>query len=151
MISPNACKSVVACISLFPLSRTTSPRLLARPSGVMAQSTYVRYSSPNLFAGSMPFSFASISKRPVLLSTFASPAACSMSSVPRRSTLVDPPRCLVIHCLCSACDNIGSKHWCLFHRFDLVLLSDTDSDTIEARKKENGNEQSQFVAHSVTS
>jgi len=57
----------------------------------------------------------------------------------------------VIHCLCSARDYIGSKHWCLFHRFDLVLLSDTDNDTIEDRKKENRNEQSQFVAHSVTS
>src|SRR5437870_9703755 len=151
MISPNACKSVVACISLFPLSRTTSPRLLARPAGVMAQSTYVRYSCPNLFAGSMPFSFASISKRPVLLSTFASPAACGMKLCASEIDSGRPTAVPVIHCLCSACDNIGSKHWCLFHRFDLVLLSDTDSDTIEARKKENGNEQSQFVAHSVTS
>ncbi len=47
MISPNDCSSVVEVPLYFPSeSTTTSPRLAACPSGVMAHSTYVRNSFP---------------------------------------------------------------------------------------------------------
>ena len=73
MIRPKDCSSVVASSLLLPPFRSTSPTLVARPSGVIAHITYVRYSGPNLVAGSSFCISALILITPCLLSTLASP------------------------------------------------------------------------------
>ena len=54
---------------------TTSPRLAAQPSGVIAHRMYVRYSGPKRVAACKPSNSASISIRRCFSSTFASPRA----------------------------------------------------------------------------
>ena len=81
-IMPKVCMSEMALTWPLPFLRATSPRFTARPCGETAQSTYVRYSRPNLVASSKPWNLASISMRLLLLSTLASPEAPCISSVP---------------------------------------------------------------------
>src|SRR5437870_9745730 len=81
---PKACKSVVTSKPNFPsLLGMTSPRFTERPSGVTAQSTYVRYCAPNLLAGARCAKSALISRRPALLSTFPLPEASGISKAGR--------------------------------------------------------------------
>src|SRR5206468_470749 len=68
-----------------------SPVFPERPSGVTTQSTYVRNSAPNFDGGSKFLTATSIFVFPCRASTFASPEARDISSVPFRSTFVLPP------------------------------------------------------------
>ena len=92
MIMPNDCSDVVTLMSFFLSEGSTSPSRLGLPSGVIAHSTYVRYSGPKPFAGGRPEKRASIVMRPRSLCTFASPLAPGSSVVPRKFTFVDPLR-----------------------------------------------------------
>src|SRR5258708_36126655 len=68
-----------------------SPVFPERPSGVTTQRTYVRNSAPSVDGWVMSVRLISIVVAPGLASTFASPLAADINSVPFRSTFVLPP------------------------------------------------------------
>ena len=90
---PKAWRSVLTLTELFPSWGTISPKFEARPSGVIAHSTYVRYSGPKILGACKLSKSALISIRPVLLSTFARPRACGIRFVPMKSRSVLPLWC----------------------------------------------------------